>query len=137
MKCVTRQWLELTSSAYRSRIAYLPHCTRLCYPERNASSFLNRMCRIYFSLKKDFSLPNNKIIFKPSHQKKKKKKKKKKIKTYRNLVAMAVRVLIPIPFDFLVLCRRSAPLASSIYRVCTLPPVLCTHVGFKKGILAV
>ena len=28
----------------------------------------------------------------------------------RNLVAMAVRVLIPIPFDFVVLCRRSAPL---------------------------
>ena len=58
-----------------------------------------------------------------------------KNKTFRNLVAMAVRVLIPIPFDFLVLCRRSAPLASSKCRVCTLPPVLCTHVGFKKGIL--
>ena len=132
VKCVTRQWLELTISAYISRIAYLPHCTRLCYPERNDSSFLNRMCRIYFSLKKDFSLPNNKIIFKPSPP-----PPQKKIKTYRNLVAMAVRVLIPIPFDFLVLCRRSAPLVSSIYRVCTLPPVLCTHVGFKKGILAV
>ena len=47
---------------------------------------------------------------------------------------MAVRVLIPIPFDFLlVLCRRSAPLASSIYRVCTLPPVLCTYVALRKG----
>ena len=52
---------------------------------------------------------------------------------------MAVRVLIPIPFDFVVLCRRSAPmpLAYMYIECCTLPPVLCTHVGFKKGILSV
>ena len=58
---------------------------------------------ILLTEKKGFqSIPNNKIIFKLSHP--------KKIKTLRNLVAMAVRVLIPIPFDFVVLCRRSAPL---------------------------
>ena len=33
-----------------------------------------------------------------------------KIKTQRNLVAMAARLLIHIPFDLVVLCRRSAPL---------------------------
>ena len=69
MKCLTRQWLELTISAYRSRIAYLPHCTRLCYPERNASLFLN--CMILLTEKKGFQpMPNNKTIFKLSHQKK-------------------------------------------------------------------
>ena len=84
---------------------------------------------LYFSLKIGFQSTeqqNHIQIFSP-----------KTIKTKRNLVAMAVRVLIPILFEFVVLCRRSAPLASSIYRVYTLHPVLCTHVGFKKGILAV
>ena len=108
---MTRQWLELTISAYRSRITCLPHCTRLCYPERNASSFLNHLCRIYFSLKIGFRLPNSIIIIQTFSQKK-----------TRNLVAMAVRVPIPIPFNFVVLCRCRAPLAASIYRVCTLPP---------------
>ena len=68
MKCLTRQWLELTISAYRSRIAYLPHSIRLCYPERNASSFLNRM--ILLTEKRISIIPNNKIRFKLSHQKK-------------------------------------------------------------------
>ena len=54
VKCLTRQWLWPTISAYISRIAYLPHCTRLCYPERTASSFLNHMRRINFSLKIGF-----------------------------------------------------------------------------------
>ena len=51
---------------------------------------------------------------------------------------MTVRVLIPIPFDFVVLCRRSAPLPLAyMYIEFFIPPVLCTHVGCKKGILAV
>ena len=89
MKCLTRQWLELTISAYRSRIAYLPHCTRLCYPERNASLFLNPLEKKDFSLYQTTKSYYNFLT-------------KKKIKTKKS-VAMAVRVLIPIPFDFVVL----------------------------------
>ena len=47
---------------------------------------------------------------------------------------MAVREPIPIPFDFVVLCRRSAPLPLAYMDI---ECALCTHVGFKKGILAV
>ena len=117
---LTRQWLELTISAYRSRIAYLPDCTRLCYPERNASSCLNRM--ILFTEKKGFqSIPNNKITFKLSHQKN---QDIKKSGCYGSAGT-------PIPFDFVVLCRRSVPLPFAyMYIECA----LCTHVGFKKGI---
>ena len=130
MKCLTRQWLELTISAYRSRIAYLPHCTQLCYPEQNASSFLNRICRIILLTENRISVNSTTKSYSNFLT--------KNIKTKRNLVAIAVRVLIPIiSFDFVVLCGPSAPLASSIYRVYTLPPALWTHIGFKKGILAV
>ena len=47
---------------------------------------------------------------------------------------MAVREPIPIPFDFVVLCRRCVPLPFAyMYIECA----LCTHVGLKKGILAI
>ena len=102
MKCLTRQWLELTISAYRSRIAYLPHCTRLCYPERNASSFLNRM--ILLTEKKDFSLyrttkSHSNFLTKRNQDIKK-----------SGCYGSTGSTTHSYSFDFVVLCRRSAPL---------------------------
>ena len=48
---------------------------------------------------------------------------------------MAVRVLIPIPFDFVVLCRRSAPLPLAyMYIECAhYPQFYAPTYAFRKG----
>ena len=51
---------------------------------------------------------------------------------------MAVRVLIPIPFDFVVLCRRRVPLPLAyMFIECAHYPSFMYPRRLKKGILAV